>query len=117
MSTFAKAVIYTQHGGPEMLQLVNREVPTPKADQVLVRIVVSGINPTDWKNRQSSSGTRTAETVPHQDGAGFVEAVGDDVRGFEVGERVWVVLAADGNSRGGTALDGVGSTRRVSAAR
>jgi NADPH2:quinone reductase len=105
MPTFAKAVIYTQHGAPEVLQLVDREVPTPAAGQVLVRIVVSGINPTDWKNRQASSGTRTAETVPHQDGAGFVEAVGDDVAGFEVGERVWVVLAAYGNPGGGTAQE------------
>jgi len=63
MSKFAKAVIYTQHGGPEVLRVVDREVPVPAAGQVLVRIVVSGINPTDWKNRQASSGTRTAETA------------------------------------------------------
>ena len=55
MPTFAKAVIYTQHGAPEVLQLVDREVPTPAAGQVLVRIVVSGINPTDWKNRDRKS--------------------------------------------------------------
>jgi NADPH2:quinone reductase len=105
MPNSAKAIIYSRHGGSEVLELVDREVPTPGPGQILVRIVVSGINPTDWKNRHGSAGTAATETVPHQDGAGFVQAIGDFVDGFEIGDRVWVAISAYGNPQGGTAQE------------
>ena len=73
-----------------------------------MRIVVSGVNPTDWKQRRGASAGRAdlaAETVPHQDGAGVVDAVGPGVTGLTVGDRVWTFLSAYGRPGSGTAQE------------
>ena len=59
-------------------------------------MIVSGVNPTDWKSRAGGTPapTRFPEQVPNQDGAGIVDAVGPDVTGLAVGDRVWVWDAA-----------------------
>jgi NADPH2:quinone reductase len=91
-----KAVVYTRTGPADVLQLTDRDIPSPGAGEVRVRIHVSGVNPTDWKSR-AGSGTPEdlpEERVPNQDGAGVVDAVGDGVTGVAVGERVWVWDAA-----------------------
>lgn len=89
-----KAITYTQTGDPSVLQLVDREAGTPGPGEVRVRVVVSGVNPTDWKAR-SGGGQPVAfdEVVPNQDGAGVVDAVGEGVTALEVGQRVWLYLA------------------------
>lgn len=89
-----RAVVYTTPGGPEVLQLVDRDVPTPEPDEVLVRVHVSGVNPTDWKTRRGSGGLLAyPEIVPNQDGAGVITAVGEMVDEDRIGERVWVYEA------------------------
>src|SRR5207244_3200815 len=94
-------------GGPEVLQLVDRPDPTPGPGEVLVRIAVSGVNPTDWKSRKGDGpGQPLAfpEVVPNQDGSGTIVAVGDDVDPARVPERVWVWEATPrSGSRGGPA--------------
>ncbi len=92
-----RAIAYSETGPSSVLQLVERDIPEPGPGEVRVRIVVSGVNPTDWKARAgASAGTPTPfdEVVPNQDGAGVVDAVGDGVTGFNVGDRVWIFLAA-----------------------
>jgi NADPH2:quinone reductase len=65
--------------------------PAPACGEVLVRVRVSGVNPTDWKSRISGGNASVAEQiVPNQDGAGEVVAVGDGVDRARVGERVWL---------------------------
>ena len=88
-----RSIVYDRTGGSEVLRLVEREVPEPGAGEVRVRIVVSGVNPTDWKRRSGGSGAVAAGTTPNQDGAGVVDAVGDGVDDLAVGDRVWVFLA------------------------
>ena len=89
-----RAVIYTETGGPEVLQLVEREVPEPGPGEVRVRLQVAGVNPTDWKVRTGLTAPMTQpEVVPGQDGAGVVHAVGEGVAGLAPGQRVWVWLA------------------------
>lgn len=98
-----RAVTYAQTGDSSVLRLVERDVPQPGPGEVRVRIVVSGVNPTDWKARAgayASGPTPFPEVVPNQDGAGVVDAIGDGVAGFEVGDRVWVFLAAFGRPTG-----------------
>lgn len=71
-----------------------------------MRIAWSGVNPSDTKSR---AGTRSPilpfpEIIPHSDGAGIVDAVGEGVPVARVGERVWVWNAAWGRPQG-TAAD------------
>jgi NADPH2:quinone reductase len=67
--------------------------PEPAAGQVLVRLRLSGVNPTDWKARAGRDPEFPFQ-VPNQDGVGVIEAVGPGVDEARVGERVWVYFAA-----------------------
>src|SRR5450830_850433 len=103
-----KAIVYSKTGDPSVLHLVDREVLEPGAGEVRVRIVISGVNPTDWKSRRGSvSGAPLPfpEVVPNQDGAGVVDAVGVGVENIKVGDRVWLALAAYQRASGGTAQE------------
>ncbi len=88
-----RAITYTQPGGPDVLQLTDRAIPEPGPGEVLVRLALAGVNPTDWKSR-SSAQPGPGGQVPGQDGAGTVEAVGQGVDPAIRGERVWVWEAA-----------------------
>ena len=91
-----KSVVYSRTGDPSVLQLVDRDVTEPGPGEVRVRIVVSGVNPTDWKSRLGSGPGGTPpfpEVTPNQDGAGVVDAVGQGVVDLAAGDRVWVYLA------------------------
>jgi NADPH:quinone reductase len=74
------------------IRIVEMEVPEPGEGEVLVRVCVSGVNPTDWKTR--TTGGLTAGDfswiVPNQDGAGIVEDTGPGVDHDRVGEPVWL---------------------------
>ena len=101
-----RAVIYAHNGDASVLQVVQRPLEEPGEEEVRVRVVVSGVNPTDWKTRSGAFGRSPAEpTVPNHDGAGIVDAVGPGVAGIEAGDRVWVTLAADGRPASGTAQE------------
>jgi NADPH2:quinone reductase len=90
-----RAVVYTENGPASVLQLTERTAPEPGAGEVRVRVVRSGVNPTDWKVRRGGAvgGLAFPEVVPNQDGSGLVDAIGPDVVGLAVGDRVWVMLA------------------------
>jgi NADPH2:quinone reductase len=98
-----KAITYTQTGDASVLVLRDREVAKPGPGEVLVRVVISGVNPTDWKRRagpRPGEALEFPEVVPNQDGAGVVDAVGSDVHDISVGDRVWVYLAQAGRPTG-----------------
>src|SRR6266545_3853573 len=73
-----KAIVYSRPGDSDVLQLVDRPVPGPGPGEVRVRVQVSGVNPTDWKQRRGGP-PAFATVVPNQDGAGTVDAVGPGV--------------------------------------
>lgn len=90
-----KAVVWRAFG-PAADVLSVEEVARPEvgAGEVLVRVAFSGVNPSDCKAR---GGARPGVTkppfeliVPHSDGAGVIEAVGDGVDQGRIGERVWL---------------------------
>ncbi|MBN2761264.1 MAG: alcohol dehydrogenase catalytic domain-containing protein, partial [Rhodobacteraceae bacterium] len=73
--------------------LVLREIaqPMPAAGEVLVKVIASGLNPSDVKVRAGAQGPMVAEAVlVHNDGAGVIEAVGDGVDPARIGQRVWL---------------------------
>jgi NADPH2:quinone reductase len=99
MTTMRAALYRTTGPAREVLEVVDVERPDPEPGEVRVRIAVSGINPTDVKNRAGFS-ARAIDgfQVPHMDGSGVVDAVGAGVDPSRVGQRVWLLLAADGNT-------------------
>jgi NADPH2:quinone reductase len=69
------------------------DAPTPAPGDVLVRLRASGVNPSDVKLRAGARpGAVMAypRVIPHSDGAGVIEAVGEGVDRARIGERVWV---------------------------
>jgi NADPH2:quinone reductase len=90
-----RAVVYSKLGDSTVLELAERDLPTPHWGQVRVRLSVAGVNPTDWKARAGTTASSLAfdEIVPGQDGAGVVDEVGNGVTGLSAGDRVWVFLA------------------------
>jgi NADPH2:quinone reductase len=101
-----KAITFDQLGAADsVLRLVDRELPEPGPGEVRIRVAVSGVNPTDWKARTGLYGGEAVESVPNQDGAGVVDAVGSGVDGLAVGDRVWVTLAAYQRPLSGTAQE------------
>ncbi|ROP64069.1 NADPH:quinone reductase [Curtobacterium sp. PhB115] len=92
-----RSIVYTKPGDSSVLDLVERDVPEPGPGEVRVRVVVSGVNPTDWKARAGGTygdGLPFPEITPNQDGAGVVDAVGPGVGHLAVGDRVWLFMAA-----------------------
>ena len=100
-----RAAIFRQSGDSGVLSVEEVATPEPGPGEVRVRVACSGVNPTDWKIRSGLTGGPPEDfQVPHHDGAGVVDAVGDGVGDRHVGQRVWTFLAASGN-RWGTAAD------------
>jgi NADPH2:quinone reductase len=101
-----RAALYRDMGkAAEVFQVEEVDRPEPGPGEVLVRVHASGVNPTDYKAR-SGAVPRPIDgfQVPHQDGAGVIEAVGAGVDSARVGERVWLWMAAVGH-RWGTAAE------------
>lgn len=101
-----RSIRYTRPGDPSVLELVDVPIPEPGAGEIRLRVMASGVNPTDWKSRTGAYGGGPAEaTVPNHDGAGVVDKVGAGVDSVAVGDRVWVTLAGDGRPSSGTAQE------------
>ena len=100
-----RSIVYDENGPASVLRLIEREPDEPGEGEVRVRVVVSGVNPTDWKSRAGSTRQVTERTVPDQDGAGIVDAVGHGVAGFAVGDRVWLSMASATDPMAGTAQE------------
>jgi NADPH:quinone reductase len=86
------AAWYDRQGpAAEVLQVGELPAPEPGPGEVRVRIAFSGINPGDTKKRSGWQGAPMAfpRIVPHSDGAGVIDAVGDGVDGGRIGQRVW----------------------------
>jgi NADPH:quinone reductase len=101
-----RAASYDRYGpAAEVLEVREMDRPAPGPGEVLVKVALSGVNPTDWKSRSGST-PRPIDgfQVPHHDGAGVIEAVGDGVDPARAGQRVWLWLAAAGR-RWGTAAE------------
>lgn len=91
-----QAMVYTQYGVPDVLQLQEVAKPVPKDNEVLVRVHASSINAWDWDLLRGRpyltriGGLRKPKfTILGADVAGRVEAVGRDVEGFLIGDNVY----------------------------
>ncbi len=93
-----RAALYERTGpAGEVLRVDEIARPSPGRGEVLVRVAVSGVNPTDVKSRSGLTPRPIPGfQIPHQDGAGVIEAVGEGVDPSRIGERVWLWMAAVG---------------------
>ena len=102
-----RAVWYERKGAPHDVLVVG-ELPEPQAGpgEVRVRVVVSGLNPSDTKGRGGWRGMTAMpfpRIIPHQDGAGVIDQVGAGVDAKRIGERVWIYEAQRGKPFGSCA--------------
>ena len=93
--------------GPAADVLVAGEQPTPEpaGGEVLVRLMTSGVNPSDVKKRAGAFPNLLDDglIIPHSDGAGVIESLGQGVSDRQVGERVWIYQAQFGRRFGSAA--------------
>lgn len=98
-----KAAWFDSFGDAEQVLTIG-DLPTPdvQADEVLVRLHSSGVNPSDVKKRAGSAPDLLDQgpVIPHSDGAGIIEAVGAEVGEDRIGERVWIYQAQYGRQFG-----------------
>ena len=91
-----KAIVYTKYGGPEVLQLKEIEKPTPKDNEVLIRVHAASLN--DWDmglltgdfvNRIINGMFKPKRKIIGSDIAGKIEAVGKNITKFKIGDDVY----------------------------
>src|ERR1700712_3328963 len=86
-----RALTYTEYGDADVLQMTDVPLAEPGPGQIRVRVHASGVNPMDWKIRRGyMSGGKPIEGAMRtgMEFAGVVDALGDGVTGFAVGDRV-----------------------------
>jgi len=92
-----KAIVYTEYGSPDVLQLKEVEKPTPKENEVLVKVQAASANPADWHLMRAEPFLARLEnglfkpkiTKLGADVAGRAEAVGKSVSQFQAGDDVF----------------------------
>ena len=92
-----KAIVYHKYGSPDVLQLQDIPRPTPKDNEVLIKVVAASVNPLDWHVmrgtprlvRLSMGFSKPKHPRLGADAAGLVEAVGKGVKDFQPGDAVF----------------------------
>lgn len=92
-----KAAIYTQYGGPDVVRIAEVPKPQPRSNEVLIRVQASTVNRTDSGFRSANyfisrffSGLfKPKNQVLGCEFAGVVEAIGSDVKGYAVGDKIF----------------------------
>ncbi len=91
-----KAIVYSRYGGPEVLQIKEVEKPSPKDNEVLIKVYAVSIN--DWDfgllggdfiNRLQNGLVKPKRKILGSDIAGRIEAVGKNVTSFKTGDEVY----------------------------
>ncbi|SET33842.1 NADPH:quinone reductase [Thalassotalea agarivorans] len=98
-----KAAWFESFGKPaDSLIIGEIDTPTAGPGEVLVRMHTSGVNPSDTKKRDGAFPNLLdgGLVIPHSDGAGIIEAVGEGVDTGRIGERVWLYQAQFGRRLG-----------------
>jgi len=94
-SATMKAIIAHQYGGPEVLKLEDVPVPTPKEDEMLVKVFAAGVNSFDGTLRAGRYAKPNGTQLPWHPGydiAGVVEKIGGKVTKFKAGDAVYAFI-------------------------
>lgn len=98
-----KAAYYQEQGAARaVLRIGERPEPSPGPGEVRVRLLWSGVNPSDVKSRAGlrGGGMPFPTVIPHSDGMGLIDQAGAGVAPSRLGQRVWLWNAAWGRSHG-----------------
>ncbi len=99
-----KTALYTRNGSADaVLELRDKPKSSSQDGEVLVKLAASGVNPSDVKSRAGRPLVGDY-VIPHSDGAGIIEAVGEGVDSTRIGERVWI-WNGQWQRQGGTAAE------------
>ena len=97
MTKMMRAVEISEPGGPEVLKLVERPVPTPNHGQVILKVAYAGVNRPDALQRAGSyAPPPDASDLPGLEAAGEVVALGAGVTGLAKGDKVCALLPGGG---------------------
>ena len=91
-----KAIVVHEYDGPEVLKYEDVPVPTPKEDEMLIRVFAAGVNSFDGVLRSGKYAKifkMQLPWIPGYDVAGIVEKVGDKVGKFKVGDPVYAFIS------------------------
>jgi NADPH2:quinone reductase len=92
-----KAIIISEKGGPEVLKIQVTHTPVATGNQVLIKVLAAGVNRSDVLTRKSSTyGKAIDKEIPGLEVAGTVEAIGPDVKRWQVGDSVCALVAGGG---------------------
>lgn len=110
-----RAWVIEQHGGPEVFKEVQRPTPTPGPGEVRIKVAATSVNPVDCKIR---SGAAEALCPPkpavlHGDVSGEIDAVGEGVDRFVVGDAVYGCVGGYGSTQGVLADHAIADERLV----
>ena len=84
-----KAILFHNHGGPEVLEYADIETPQPGPGEVQVRLRSAALNRLDLWVREGWPGIKLEYPhIPGADGAGEVSGLGEGVQGLKIGDRV-----------------------------
>src|SRR4028119_107333 len=85
-----KAMVIRDFGGAEVFEQREVSKPVPKPKQVLVKVLATSVNPLDYQTRRGDyKAFVQLPAIIGSDVSGIVEAVGEAVTGFEVGDEVY----------------------------
>jgi NADPH:quinone reductase len=93
-----KAVIITEHGEPDVLQLQQRSAPEPLANEVLIKVKASGINRPDIMQRKGNypAPPGSPADIPGLEVAGIAEQCGAEVTTIKAGDHVCALISGGG---------------------
>ncbi|MDA7428578.1 NAD(P)H-quinone oxidoreductase [Primorskyibacter aestuariivivens] len=97
MTQMMQAVEITEPGGPDVLQLTERPVPTPRHGEVVIKVAYAGVNRPDALQRAGSyAPPPTASDLPGLEASGEIVALGDGVSDWALGDQVCALLPGGG---------------------
>ncbi|GGZ38769.1 NAD(P)H quinone oxidoreductase [Echinicola pacifica] len=93
-----KAVIITEAGNPDVLEVHDRPIPKPKAGEVLIKVAAAGVNRPDIAQRQGlyPAPADAPADIPGLEVSGTISALGAEVRQFELGDEVCALISGGG---------------------
>lgn len=102
-----RCIEIAEPGGPEVLRPATRPTPTPKADEVLIRVAAAGVNRPEVLQRMGLYPPPPgASDIPGLEAAGEIAAVGGEVSRWKIGDRVCALLTGGGYAEFATAHEG-----------